>query len=592
MKEHLRELINQAILDLKREGVLPSEVETDVVVERTRSAEHGDFSSNVALTLAKPAKRNPKEIAEAVIERLLPSKHVEKAETAGPGFINFHLTRASLQSVVSQVLQAGDAYGQSEEMGGEKVTVEFVSANPTGPLHVGHGRGAAYGASLSNILDAVGYDVYREYYVNDHGRQMDILATSVWLRYLELCGVAIQFPANGYQGDYIYEIARKVRQTYGDDLRINPAEVTDALPADGEAGSDDAEEKAKREAHIDALIARAKEILGDGYKVCFNAALDAMVDDIREDLGDFNVLYENWFSEQDLAASGSIEQAFGKLRDAGHLYEEDGATFFRATEFGDEKDRVVVRENGQTTYFASDIAYMLNKFERGFETAIYVLGADHHGYIARLRAAAQGLGYDPDRIEILLVQFAHLFRDGEKLQMSTRSGKFVTLRELREEVGTDAARFFYVMRSHDQHLDFDLTLAKSQSNDNPVYYIQYAHARVASMLRKVVDEGWSHNVAIGEAALDRLTTDQEIAVLRALAQYPEVLSQAARNRSPHVVAYYLRDVAQSFHACYNSNKVLVDDEDLRNARLNLGTAVQQVLRNGLKLLGVSAPEQM
>lgn len=592
MKTHLQELIAQALLDLQRKGTLPKDLEPDIQLERTRSEAHGDFSCNIAMMLAKAAKMSPREIAEGVVAELLESKHVDKVEIAGPGFINFYLTKASLQTVAKQVMARGKQYGHCEDGLGHKVTVEFVSANPTGPLHVGHGRGAAYGASLANILEADGFDVHREYYVNDAGRQMDILAASVWLRYLELCGERVAFPNNGYQGEYIYDIARQVRQDHGDELRRQGHEVALGLPDDGKPGQDKAE-KAKREAHIDALIVKAKELLElDGFKICFDAALNAIVNDIRDDLEGFNVIFDNWFSENDLKESGSIDRALTRLRAAGYLYEKEGATWFAATKLGDEKDRVVVRDNGATTYFASDIAYFLNKIERGFERAIYVFGADHHGYIARLRAAAQGLEEDPEQLEIKLVQFAHLYRFGEKIQMSTRSGEFVTLRDLRDEVGTDAARFFYVMRSHDQHLDFDLDLAKKHSQDNPVYYIQYAHARVASVFRKLEEQGWHCNQAIGEAALDRLVEDHEVALLRRMASYPETIANAAKNRSPHYVAHYLQELAQDFHAYYNKHKVLVDDEDLRSARLVLSLAVKQVIANGLELLGVSAPDKM
>ena len=586
MKAHLQELIAQAMLDMQRQECLPRGLDQDIMIERTRSIEHGDFSSNIALTLAKPAKRPPREIAQDILDRLLPSKHVAKVEIAGPGFINFYLTRSSLQSVVTQVLERGSDYGRSEDAAGHRLCVEFVSANPTGPLHVGHGRGAAYGATLSNILEAVGFEVHREYYINDHGRQMDILATSVWLRYLELGGTAVRFPDNGYKGEYIYDIARQVRADEGDELRHSAADVTDGLPPDYSQGGD-------KEKHIDALIERAQDLLGmANYMLCFNAALNSIVADIREDLEAFNVHYDRWFSESGLAEDGHIEHAIERLREAGHIYEKDGALWLSAAELGDEKDRVVVRKNGKHTYFASDIAYFLNKLERGFETAIYVLGADHHGYVPRLRAAALGLGEDPATLEIPLVQFAILYRGGKKAQMSTRSGEFVTLRQLREEVGTDAARFFYIMRSHEQHLDFDLDLAKTQSSDNPVYYIQYAHARICSMFRKLDELGMDYNDAIGEAALDRLIEDQEYAVLRSLAHYPEVIESAARKRAPHQLAHYLRDLAQDFHSYYNAHHVLVDDEDLRDARLNLSQAVRQVLANGLELLGVSAPESM
>ena len=496
LKLHLKELVDQALLDMLREGHLPAGIETNIQLDRTRSKEHGDFATNIALTLAKPAKRNPREIAEEIVSRLLESRHVEKVEVAGPGFINFYLSRSSKLAVIKQILKQTDRYGFDPNGSGERVSVEFVSANPTGPLHVGHGRGAAFGASLASILDTAGFDVQREYYVNDKGRQMDILATSVWLRYLELGGVQARFPDNGYRGQYIYDIARKVRSVHGDLLRVPERKVGIELPPDESEGGD-------KEAHIDALVAQAKSLLGENYPVCYEAALEAMVSDIREDLEEFRVLYDDWFSERSLFDSEAVDRAVAVLKERGHMYQEEGAWWFRATEFGDEKDRVVIRDNGVTTYFASDIAYILSKLER-FDRAIYVLGADHHGYVARLKAAARGLDLDPERLEILLVQFAHLFRGGEKIPMSTRAGQFVTLRELREEVGADAARFFYVLRSHEQHLDFDLNLAKSRTKDNPVYYVQYAHARICSVFNELTEKSQTHNSAIGDASLAML----------------------------------------------------------------------------------------
>jgi arginyl-tRNA synthetase len=586
VKEHIQELLSQSLLHLKREGLLKLDSEPNVQLERTKSIEHGDFASNIAMMLAKPAGMAPRKLAELVIEWLPRSRQVAKVEIAGPGFINFHLHHCALRGVLKDVLIKREQYGSPLADPDDSVTLEFVSANPTGPLHVGHGRGAAYGASLGNILRLAGIRVQREYYVNDNGRQMDILATSVWLRYLELCGERVSFPDNGYRGEYIYDISRLVRADYGDKYRFSSQDIYDGLPASPAQGGDP-------EIFIDALIARSRKLLGEaGYRIFFNAALDNILADIKDDLGDFGVHYDNWFSEQQLEDSGAVDAAIECLRENGHLYVQDGATWFRASALGDEKDRVVIRENGRTTYFASDIAYIRNKLNRGLRKAIYVLGADHHGYMARLRAAAQGLGEDPDRLEILLVQFAILYRFGERVQMSTRSGQFITLRELREEVGDDAARFFYVMRSHEQHLDFDLDLAKSRSNENPVYYIQYAHARICSVFRNLLQMDQRHNEAIGEAALELLVEDHETALMRSLGRFPEVIETAARSRAPHQVAHYLHALATDLHAYYNAHQFLVDDENLRNARLNLVLATRIVLETGLKLLGVSAPEEM
>ncbi|MEJ8566957.1 arginine--tRNA ligase [Elongatibacter sediminis] len=586
MREHIVELLAQSLLHLQRDGVLPADLDPDVGLERTRSPEHGDFASNLAMVLTRQAGMPPRELAQAIIDHIPRSRQVARIEIAGPGFINFFMDHCALRAALKDVLRQRDEYGRPMADPDESVTLEFVSANPTGPLHVGHGRGAAYGATLGNILELAGYRVEREYYVNDNGRQMDILAVCVWLRYLELCGEKVAFPENGYRGDYIYDISRLVRADHGDKWRHGGFEITEGLPPAPNEGGDG-------EVHIDALIARARELLGkDGYAVFFNAALDTILKDIEDDLGDFGVRFDSWFSEQALEDSGAVAQAIERLRDNGHLYVQDGATWFRASELGDEKDRVVIRENGRSTYFASDIAYIQNKLSRGFNRAVYVLGADHHGYVARLRAAAQGLGEDPDRLEILLVQFAVLYRFGEKVQMSTRSGQFITLRELREEVGSDAARYFYVMRSHDQHLDFDLDLAKSHSNENPVYYIQYAHARICSVFRNLEQMDERHNEAIGEAALDLLTEDHELALMRNLARFPEAIETAARMRAPHQIAHYLHGLATDFHAYYNAHQYLVDDENLRNARLNLVLATRIVLASGLRLLGVSAPEEM
>ena len=586
LKEHIEELLIQALLHLIRDGVLNEDCDIAPQLERTRTPEHGEFASNIAMVLAKRTGKPPRELAQIIIDKMPRSRQVSHAEIAGPGFINFYMNHVALTTVVKDILYQGNKYGHVPPNPKHEITVEFVSANPTGPLHVGHGRGAAYGASLASILQASGYPVQREYYVNDNGRQMDILAVSVWLRYLELCGEQLRFPENGYRGDYIYNIAREVRQETGDKWRFKGQDVTDGLPPDESDGGN-------RETHIDAFIDRAREMLGSaGYEAFFETSVNSILTDIQKDLSGFGVKFDHWFSEKNLEDTGAIEHAIARLEENGHLYKKDGATWFRASELGDEKDRVIIRENGRTTYFASDIAYFLNKMERGFEKALYIFGADHHGYIARLRAAAIGLGEDPDRLEILLVQFAVLYREGKKISMSTRSGQFISLRELREEVGSDAARFFYVMRSHEQHLDFDLDLAKSRSNENPVYYIQYAHARICSVFRNLEQIDETHNQAIGEAALNLLTAPNETRLLRALSRYPEIIESSARLRAPHQLAHYLQALATEFHAYYNSQQFLVDDENIRNVRLNLILATRIVLADGLELLGISAPEAM
>jgi arginyl-tRNA synthetase len=555
------------------------------LVERTRDSSHGDFATNAAMQLAKAAKRKPRDLAQAIIDALPKSELVAKVEIAGPGFINFFLAPAAYHRELLRVMNDGAAYGRSTLGAGQRVIVEFVSANPTGPLHVGHGRHAAFGATLANLLDAAGYKVHREYYINDAGRQMDILAASVWLRYLECFGEQFPFPSNGYRGDYLHPIADKLVERAGRSLVRPAADVFRDLPPDAPAGDKDV--------YIDAIIARARELIGaDGFEQAFRVALDDILADIRQDLEEFGVRYDEWFSERSLATNGAIDRALERLRKNGVVYEKDGAQWFRATDFGDEKDRVVVRENGLKTYFASDIAYHLQKRERGFDKLVDVLGADHHGYVARVRAGLVAMGEPGDSLEVRLVQFVTLYRGGEKVQMSTRSGEFITLRELRREVGNDAARFFYVMRSNDQHLDFDLQLATSRSNDNPVYYIQYAHARVCSVLRQMREKGFTHDPERGRAALARLVEPHEQALLASLSRYPEVVEMAAVQRAPHAMVHYLRDLANDFHTYYNAHQFLVDDAELRDARLTLIQGLRQVVRNGLGLLGVSAPEAM
>jgi arginyl-tRNA synthetase len=586
LKDSIEDLISQAVNSLQQQDVLESTLTPNIQVTRTRDAAHGDFASNIALMLAKPAGKNPRELAQALIDALPQSDHVTKVEIAGPGFINFFIHQQTVLDVIRTILDRGDRFGISEVGKGEKVQIEFVSANPTGPLHVGHGRGAAYGATVASLMRAAGFDVDCEYYVNDAGRQMNILAASVWLRYLQHLDADIPFPVNGYKGDYIRDIAAELADKYGYAFVHDTRHIMDGIPADEPDGGD-------KEAHIDALIDRAKSLLGDNdYRLVFEAGLDAILADISEDLEEFGVHYDVWYSEQTLAERKLIDKAVNQLKDAGHIYEDKGALWFRSTDFGDEKDRVIIRDNGQATYFASDIAYHMDKFDRGFQRVINIWGADHHGYVPRVKAAINALGEDENKLEILLVQFANLYRSGERVQMSTRSGSFVTLRELREEVGNDAARFFYVMRKCEQHMDFDLDLAKSQSNDNPVYYIQYAHARVCSVLRQLEEKGHAHDIEAGNNNLECLTESHETELTTMLAKYPEVVEKAAINAEPHTLVHYLRELANLFHTYYNAHQFIVEDETVRNARLNLISAARQVIHNGLNLLGVSAPESM
>ncbi|MFO1417800.1 MAG: arginine--tRNA ligase [Methylotetracoccus sp.] len=587
MKKRLTTLLEHALVKLREAGQLPDAGSAgDVVVERARDSQHGDFASNAALVLAKSARIAPRELATRIVAALDRDELVERVDIAGPGFINFHLTGEAQYASVRAIHDQGASFGRSAIGAGRRVQIEFVSANPTGPLHVGHGRGAAFGSAVANLLDAVGYDVHREYYVNDAGRQMDILAASVWLRYLEASGEALPFPSNGYRGEYVRDIASALHRNHGDTFRHGAAAVLDGLPPDEPQGGD-------KELYIDAVVERAKTLLGDsGYRTVFDAGLSEIQRDIDEDLGEFGVRYDEWFSERRLTTEGAVDRALAALEASGYVYRQDGAIWFASSQLGDEKDRVVIRENGQPTYFASDIAYHLTKFERGFDTLINVWGADHHGYAPRVRAALQALGRDEQRLRVLLVQFAVLYRGEEKVQMSTRSGEFVTLRQLRNEVGTDAARFFYMMRRSDQHMDFDLKLATSRSNDNPVYYVQYAHARICSVFRQLDEKGWTRDLKLGMSHLDRLVEPHESDVLNRIARYPEVLESAALQYEPHQLVQYLRELAGDFHTYYNACPFLVEDAAVRNARLNLVEAVRQVIANGLEILGISAPEAM
>jgi arginyl-tRNA synthetase len=582
LKHRIRTILEQAVrVALAGEGHASVAV-PDIELEIPRRSEHGDFSTNIALKLARPLGMVPRELALAIVDKLQASSLVERAETAGPGFINLHVATRAFMDVIERVLESGSAYGRSTLGAGRRVQIEFVSANPTGPLHVGHGRGAAYGAVLANIFVAAGYAVSREYYVNDAGRQMDILATSLLLRYLQACGQSLDFPGNAYQGDYIATMARILRDDFDERFVCR---ATDLMPP----GSDDADP----ETALDELIARCKSVLGTArYAELHRFGRDEILAGIEGDLRDFGVEFDSWFSESTLVEDGRIEEAVTALDRGGHVYTKDGAQWFKSTAFGDEKDRVVVRENGAATYFASDIAYHADKYRRGFDRLINIWGADHHGYVSRVKAAVEAVGLEAERLEVLLVQFAVLYRRGDKMSMSTRSGEFVTLAELVAEVGRDAARFFYITRRSDQHLDFDLDLAKSESNDNPVYYVQYAHARICSVLAQLAEKGYVVDTAAGLAGLPRLDDAKEKRLAVQLSRYPETLESAVRDREPHLITVFLRELAADFHGYYNSCRIITDDTAQRNARLALILAVKQVLGNGLDLLGVSAPEAM
>ncbi|OIO54109.1 MAG: arginine--tRNA ligase [Alphaproteobacteria bacterium CG_4_10_14_0_2_um_filter_63_37] len=556
MKHTFTEHLVAAIAALKQEGVLPVEAEPAIAIETPPHPEMGDLSSPVALGLAKQARMAPRVLAEKLKEKIEAAGDdtIASLEIAGPGYLNIRFHPWSWAQVLLKAREEGARFGRSEMGQRRMVQVEYVSANPTGPLHVGHGRGAAYGDVLGNLLAAAGFDVVREYYVNDAGNQMNILGRSVWYRYRELLGQQVDFPEDHYQGDYIRDLATRFRAEMGDDW------------GDG---------------------ARESEMLPQFRSFAGREILAW----IRDDLKQFGVRFDIWFSEQSLFDAGKVEQAIEVLKERGVVYTQDGALWLRSTDYGDDKDRVVVRENGVPTYLASDIAYHHDKFERGFNTIVDVWGADHHGYVPRLKAAMQGLGHPAEHLEVELVQFASLFRSGEKVSMSTRSGQFETLIDLIKEVGVDAARFFYCMRRADAHLDFDMDLAVSQSNDNPVFYVQYAHARIMSILRQAQERGFVVEGASSED-LKRLDQPAELAMIRQIARYPEVVESAALSREVHKIPYFLQETATAFHQLYNVSRFLVEEEDLRRARIELLNAVRIVLDNGLGLLGVHAPEQM
>ena len=554
MKKRLQHHLRKCIETCRTDGILISEHLPEALVEVPNHSEHGDFASNIAMLLAKSEKKPPRQIADLLVSRLRNDTELfERVEVAGSGFINFFLNKDVWRKTLEVICASGDEYGTCTAGQGKRVQVEFVSANPTGPLHIGHGRGAATGDAIASILSAAGFEVVREYYINDAGNQMDTLGRSVYLRYRELLGNSVDFPQNCYQGDYVKDIARDLIAKYGSKYLETPEE--------------------------DAVSHFAK--IGG----------DIILKGIQQDLRDFGVVHDTWFSEQSLFDSGKVDESIAYLKDKGFLYENEGALWFRTTDFGDDKDRVVVRGNGVTTYFASDIAYHREKYEQGFDLVIDVWGADHHGYVPRLKGVVQSLGRDPDDLKIVLVQLVALLRNGVPVAMSTRSGEFVTLKEVVDEVGRDAARFFFLMRRSDSQLDFDLELAKSQSSDNPVYYVQYAHARICSIFDNARENGFTLP-DVGGTPLSKLETPEEISLIKALAAFPDVVEASALHFEPHRIPFYLQDLAGLFHSFYNKNRVIGEDPELSTARLLLLKCTAQTLKNGLILLGVSAPERM
>ncbi|MFH1581831.1 MAG: arginine--tRNA ligase [Pseudomonadota bacterium] len=554
MKQKIKNLILKAALNAYEKGDLPSSEFPDVEVDAPRIEFHGDFSTNVAMVMASIQKMQPKRIAEAIIKNIEdPKKVIAKTEIAGPGFINFFINSLSWHPVLRRVHEEDDRYGASDIGRGSKIQVEFVSSNPTGPLHVGHGRGAAVGDAVANILLFCGYDVEKEYYINDSGRQINTLGRSVFLRYRQLLGENIEFPDDCYQGDYIRDLAGRIKEDKG------------------------------------RVFLDQKE--DEAVFYCAQFAAKNIIVGIRDDLKSFGVEFDNWFSEQSLYDSGKVDKVLNDFRSRDIIYEKDGAHWFKTTGFGDEKDRVVVRNNGQATYFASDIAYHRDKFDRGFERVIDIWGADHHGYIPRIKASIEAAGYSKDRFDVILVQLVNLLRGGEPVAMSTRAGEFITLKDVIDEVGTDAARFIFLTRHHESPLDFDLELAKKKTNENPVFYVQYVHARISSIIRKgrekgIKDIGWD------EKAIAMLKETEEINLIKSMDSYPEMVRLSAEFMEPHRITFYLMNLASSFHAYYNKHRVLIDDPLLTGARLYLVVAVKKVIKNGLTLLGVSAPEKM
>ncbi|WP_286887476.1 arginine--tRNA ligase [Aneurinibacillus sp. UBA3580] len=549
-KSKIVDQIKQAVVAA---GIVEAEQIPDFVLELPKDKQHGDYATNVAMQLTRIARRNPRQIAEEIVAKFdKQAASISKIEIAGPGFINFYMDNSYLTEVIGQVIEAGENYGRTNAGKQKKVQVEFVSANPTGSLHLGHARGAAFGDALCNVLDMAGYDVSREYYINDAGNQIVNLARSLEARYFQALGQDAEMPEDGYYGQDIIDFGKELAEKDGDKYaKMDPEER---------------------------------------FVFFRNWGRDKELEKIKKDLADFRVKFDEWFSETSLYETNAVEQIVEKLREKGYVYEKDGATWLRSTDFGDDKDRVLIKQDGTYTYLTPDIAYHENKFSRGFEQLINIWGADHHGYIPRMKAAMQCLGHNPEQLQVLINQMVSLYQGGEKVKMSKRTGKAVTMRDLMEEVGTDATRYFFTMRSQDAHLDFDMDLAVSKSNENPVFYVQYAHARICSIFRQADEQGIAFDVA--KADFSRMQSEKEIDLLKHLGEFPQEVAGAAEMLAPHRVVRYVHELASLLHSFYNAERVITEDEGLTHARLGLMRAVQITLVNALRLIGVSAPERM
>ena len=581
MKEKIKESLRSIIIDLYGSSESIHD-EFEISIQDNKENQYGDLASNVALVLAKPLKRNPKEIAEEIKGKFITDKEIVKVDVAGPGFINFFLSKESHGAILRDISIQKDKFGKFES-NNKKVLIEYVSSNPTGPLHVGHGRGAVFGSVLSRLLKEAGFQVDEEYYVNDFGRQMNILSVSLWIRYAQIFDKNIKMLNNGYQGDYLIVIAQHLKKLRSDELFDDDDEIKSLLEYENE----------QAEKHTDEVIDSIKSKLNDEFSYVRDFALREILELIKEDLLEFGVDHNKWFSESSLYESEShdlskVDQSIDELSSKGFVYEKEGAIWFKSSELGDDKDRVLKRGNGEFTYFASDVAYHLDKYDRGYDRIINIWGSDHHGYLPRVKAAMEASEKNVEKLEVVFIQFANLIRAGKKVTMSTRSGEFITLKELIEEVTSEAARFFYINRKADQHLDFDLDLAKEQSKDNPLYYIQYAHARICSVLRK--SKVQEEELTTSELGL--LDSNKEIEIQKILKQYPPLIERAALASEPHLICYYLKDLASIFHSYYNTEKFIVEDQKLMNSRLFLLSGVKQVIYNGLTVLGINAPHEM